>query len=144
MMKLPGIEACNNLNRLCSSTIRVLVHALIYTIPHRDHLSTGKVPSYPDDVFGVAFQRFKSKVFSEHFVPYKFYPRRCQFEPTLDGEKVFLNKVNIEKASHELIDVSREAYSIDIVEDGTTLLKIDWAAFALLTHLCNSSMHIPL
>ena len=85
------------------------------------HLPTRKIDSYPDDILEVAFQRFKSQVFSERFVPYKFYPRRCQFEPSLDGERVFIKKITIANAS---LECSREEYSIDISEDGTTLLRI--------------------
>lgn len=124
--KLTGMKACGKLECLCSSIIRVVVHALIYIIPHSlvSPRYTDKILNYPDDVLEVAFQRFKTKVFSERFVPYKFYPRRCQFEPSLDGERVFINKITIEKLLRQPVDAPREVYSIHILEDGTTVLKI--------------------
>lgn len=130
LMKLAGIKTWKRLNRLCSSMIRVIVHALIYTIVHStNHLPTANTLSYPHDVLEVAFQRFKLKVFSEHFVPYKFYPRRSRFEQSVDDTKTFINKITINEVScvklgNEQYTVSREAYLIRILQDGTTTLEI--------------------
>ena len=110
--------------------IREIVHALIYTVLQRlDHLPTTKVLKYPHDVLEVAFQRFKSKVFSEHFVPYKFYPRRSRFEPGVDGTRTLITEITIEETSYVSLGngqhtVSPEAYSINVSQDGTTLLQI--------------------
>ena len=96
--------------------IREIVHALIYTILYRlDHLLTTKIPKYPHNVLDVAFQRFKSKVFFEHFVPYKFYPRRSHFEPSVDGTRMLITKITIEETSFVSLGngqhtVSPEAY----------------------------------
>ena len=110
--------------------IREIVHALIYTIVHStNHLPTANTLSYPHNFLEVAFQRFKLKVFSEHFVPYKFYPRRSRFEPSVDDTKTFINKITISEAScvklgNGQYTVSREAYLIRILQDGTTTLEI--------------------
>ena len=110
--------------------IREIFHALIYTVLHRtDHLSTIKVFRYPHDVLEVAFQRFKSKVFSEHFVPCKFYPRSICFEPSVDGTRTFITKITTEEISFVSLGngqhtVSRESYFINVLQDGTTLLQI--------------------
>ncbi|KAK0517165.1 hypothetical protein JMJ35_000320 [Cladonia borealis] len=93
------------------------------------HLPATKPPSYPQDVLEVAFQRFNSKVFSEHFVPHKFYPRRSRFEPSIDGTGMLINKITINEVSFVSLGngqhtVSREAYLIRILQDGTTTLEI--------------------
>lgn len=71
----------------------------------------------------------KSYVFREGFVPYKFYPKGAEFEPSGEGERVFIQEIIIEE--HEelgqdkaLDGVSREAYSLQVFEDGHTLISI--------------------
>ena len=68
-------------------------------------------------------------MFSERFVPYKFHPRKAQFEPSLDGTRIFIKEIIIEESlvmsqenGHPA--VSRDAYSIGISSDGTTLIGI--------------------
>ncbi|KAK4695221.1 hexosaminidase, partial [Lecanoromycetidae sp. Uapishka_2] len=81
---------------------------------------------YPSDLLQVAFERFKSKIFSENFIPYKFHPRKAHFEPSLNDaqalirEIVFENSVNIED---EQPATSREAFAIDVSEDGITVIS---------------------
>ena len=130
VMRFPGIKAWKKLNRLCSSMIPVKIHVLIYIITHSsDHLAVTNPPRYPQDVLAVAFQRFKSKVFSEHFVPYKFHPRRSRFEPSIDGTRTLIDNITINELSIVSLGngqhtVSREAYLIRILQDGTTTLEI--------------------
>ena len=112
------------------------VHSVFHTVRSR-HATTpwfedlrqggdaSATQKYPSDVLQVAFERFKSKVFSDCFVPYKFYPRQAHFEPDLESDgKVVIDEVVFEETTltDEHSTVSREAYVIDASEIGTLLI----------------------
>lgn len=68
-------------------------------------------------------------MFGDRFVPYKFYPRDVQFEPRWDNKAGYIKKITIEESSIESQEdgysaISREAYSIEISADGTTIIGI--------------------
>lgn len=89
--------------------------------------SRADIGKLPQDLLQIAFARFKSNVFSERFIPYKFYPRRAQFEPSLHNAKVVIREIAIEESvgvHEEQPAVSREAFAIDVSEDGTALISI--------------------
>ena len=80
-------------------------------------------------VLGDAFQRMKENLFSEKFIPYKFYPRNVDFEPNAKDPRIYIRRIHIEKhveiaypdANYILSD---ESYSIEIERDGHAVIKI--------------------
>lgn len=82
-----------------------------------------------EDVLQSAFERMKSSLFSERFVPFKFYPKNFEFEPNAKDSRIYVHQIAIEE--HQRIDQqethlfeSDEAYSLQVFEDGRTLIKI--------------------
>lgn len=62
-------------------------------------------------------------------MPYKFHPKNAEFEPSGEGERLCIREIAIEE--HEELDQdqaingnSREAYSLQVFEDGRTLITI--------------------
>ena len=91
--------------------------------------SESKSLEYPPDLLQTAFERFVARAFSEHFVPYKFHPRRAQFEPILDDGRTFITEIIIQETADAGLEkgrrtISREAYSIHISHDGHILINI--------------------
>lgn len=83
----------------------------------------------PQDLLQKAFERFKSKVLSESFVPYKFHPRRAKFEPDVDDNRTCIQSVMFEEIvltdlEKDSSSISQEAYSIDISTDGSALICV--------------------
>jgi len=57
------------------------------------------------------------------FVPYKFNPRRAQFEPKLKEDKIYIEELVIKDyAWQEHTTIPREAYSITVSEVGQTVI----------------------
>lgn len=88
-------------------------------------LNSGK---YPSDLLQVAFERFRATAFSERLIPHKFYSRGDKFEPNLDDDaKVMIREIVFEESvtvGPEQHTVSREAFAIDLTEDGTVLISV--------------------
>lgn len=68
-------------------------------------------------------------IFGKGFVPYKFHPKNAEFEPSGEGERLYIREITIEE--HEELDQdqaingnSREAYLLQVFEDGRTLIRI--------------------
>jgi len=85
--------------------------------------------NHPQDLLQVAFERFRSQVFSKRFIPYKFHPRKAHFEPSLDDAKVSIREIIIEEnvplyQEDEQSTIPQEAYSIDISHDGTAVISV--------------------
>lgn len=86
----------------------------------------------------------KTRLFSERFVSFKFYPKNFEFEPKAKDSKIYVQEIAIEE--HQEIDqqktqrsVSDESYSLQIFEDGRTLIKIvsyRGGLYALTALLC--------
>lgn len=81
------------------------------------------------DILQSAVQRMRASLSSERFVPFKFYPKNFEFEPNVKDSKIYIQQIDIEE--HKEVDqqenrrfVSDEAYSLQVFEDGRTLIKI--------------------
>ena len=74
-------------------------------------------------LINAAYERIKSDILSKNFVPRKLHPKGKRFEPGVNTEKAYLKNVTIEE--YQLNDTGRsnEAYSVEISEDGETLVK---------------------
>jgi hexosaminidase len=84
------------------------------------------------DLLQTAFERFKTRVFSQNIVPAKFHPRRACFEPNLDEPRTSIIKVIIEEQDDDHPRVSKEAYAIDISPDDPIIkIRIVFASGAL-------------
>ena len=71
----------------------------------------------------------KHNVLNRSFVPQKFYPRDVPFEPATDDSKRYIGQLTIEEdPRNDMGDTERldrsEAYTIDISEDGSAVIKI--------------------
>lgn len=91
------------------------------------HLQTNGSSSlrYPPDLLPRAFDRFFSQLFAEQYVPYKFHPRKANFEPALDEEKIYISQITFEENPvDESLKVSKEAYAIDISDEGRVVIRI--------------------
>ena len=71
----------------------------------------------------------KHNVLNRSFVPRKFYKRDVQFEPATNDSKRYIEQLAIEEDPYNKIwDAERldksEAYTIEVSEDGTALIKI--------------------
>jgi hexosaminidase len=78
---------------------------------------------YPPDLVHKAVGRFTTEIVLQTFVPYKFHPRRAQFEPKLEEERVYIEELVIkEHAWQEHTTMSREAYSITVSQVGKTVI----------------------
>ncbi len=91
--------------------------------------SLSQAGNYPPDLLQVAFERFKSNIFSEYFIPYKFYPKKAPFEPNLSlhDAKVMIREIVFEEivlAEDQQPAVSGEAFAIDVSDDGNVLISI--------------------
>ena len=73
----------------------------------------------------------KTQLFSENFVPYKFQSRNSNFEPHIDDGKTWIKQIVVEESRDCSGDVSGEAYSIEISDDGSTILRIATAQAGL-------------
>ncbi|MCJ1287844.1 N-acetyl-glucosamine-6-phosphate deacetylase [Xylographa opegraphella] len=79
-------------------------------------------------ILETAFERMKNTLFAEHFVPFKFHERNIDFEPSMDSARTFIQSITIE-AYHVSSDAkpqsnaSTEAYSLDLREDGSAMIK---------------------
>ncbi|MCJ1274022.1 N-acetyl-glucosamine-6-phosphate deacetylase [Puttea exsequens] len=76
-----------------------------------------------------AFERFKSRLFDkERFIPYKFHPRKAQFEPALDEPKTYIRRIRFKQSdpsqSHKRTTFSEESYAVDISLGGTAIVTI--------------------
>ena len=79
----------------------------------------------------------KHTVLDRSFVPRKFHPRGAQFEPATDDAKIYIERLVIEEdLQHDFRYTDRqdksEAYTIDVSEDGSALIKIAYALCGLL------------
>ncbi|KAL8911367.1 MAG: hypothetical protein Q9171_003461 [Xanthocarpia ochracea] len=76
-----------------------------------------------------AFERMKHNVLSRGFVPRKFYPRGALFEPALEDEKLYIERVLIKEYSRQDMgnlehQGKSEAYTIQVSKDGHALIEI--------------------
>lgn len=69
----------------------------------------------------MAFERFKTRVFSENIVPDKFHPRRACFEPRPEEPRTYITKIVIEEQDDDNAQVSKEAYAINVSPDDPTI-----------------------
>ena len=73
----------------------------------------------------------KEKVFSNSFVPWKFYPRNSDFEPIVNDSRTFINRIlieenmNLKRYQGTGMDISNEAYSLRIDTSGTIQISIN-------------------
>ncbi|KAL8861143.1 MAG: hypothetical protein Q9178_002359 [Gyalolechia marmorata] len=70
----------------------------------------------------------KHNVLSRGFVPKKFYPRGALFEPGLEDEKLYIERILIKEYSrHDVGNLERqgksEAYTIQVSKDGHALIE---------------------
>lgn len=83
--------------------------------------SSQKGIEYPSDLLQTAFERFKTRVFSENIVPDKFYPRKACFEPKPDEPRTEITKIVIEQQDGDVAQISKEAYAISFSPDDPTI-----------------------
>lgn len=82
-----------------------------------------------EELLASAFERFKHNAINQTYVPRKFYPRNLEFEPLVNGSRHYIEKVVITEGLP--IDLEntpdlneRETYSLNIFENGSTVIKI--------------------
>ena len=107
----------------------------------------------PEDLAQNAFDRFRTRVFSQNFVPYKFHPRKSQFEPINLGANKGIYEITVKEKSHAPASVSPEAYAIAISNDGQVVIDIvspigavrafDTLAQAFYAHSKESLVYTP-
>ncbi len=66
----------------------------------------------------------KIGLFSEKFVPHKFHPRNTNVKPCVDEERTYIKRIAIEESRSGNHDVSEEAYSLEVSNDGTTIIRV--------------------
>ena len=84
----------------------------------------------------MAFARFRSRVLSQNFVPYKFHPRRAQFEPKSDDNLPVVTEIIIDqdlntRPEHCFLGVSSEAYVINATQEGEITIQVSHPVGAL-------------
>ncbi|MCJ1289095.1 N-acetyl-glucosamine-6-phosphate deacetylase [Xylographa carneopallida] len=92
-----------------------------------------------------AFERMKSTLFAERFVSFKSYPRNIDFEPSVTSARTHIQEITIENYpisieanSHR--NTSTEAYSLELREDGSAMIKINSVQGGL--HAFNTFMQL--
>lgn len=67
----------------------------------------------------------KRKVLQASFVPHKFHARNVDFEPAVDISRQYIEEIIIEERLHNgrAGTVRSEAYTIQILEDGSSIIK---------------------
>ena len=81
-----------------------------------------------EEVLQLAFERMKSTLFNQRFVPRKFYPRNFDFEPEVSEEKQAIESVQIEITTSSKYSSQApssnigEAYSLKISEYGDAVI----------------------
>ena len=80
--------------------------------------------SEPEDIIA-AFERTKTLIFDQRFVPRKFHPKNITFEPAVDEERriittltVILSKLDHIIAKEQVLNPSDETYQLYISESG--------------------------
>ncbi|MCJ1382086.1 N-acetyl-glucosamine-6-phosphate deacetylase [Xylographa soralifera] len=121
--------------RLGPRLFNMLQVAVNYILPNPDHtsarvkipLSESLIPS--EAVLEAAFDRMKSTLFAERFVPFKFHARDIDFEPSVTIARTYVQEIIIENSqissdSNPHSNTSTEAYSLELREDGSAMIKI--------------------
>ncbi|MCJ1402931.1 N-acetyl-glucosamine-6-phosphate deacetylase [Xylographa trunciseda] len=128
-------EPWHDQQSLRSSFFNVLQVALSY-VPRNPHYTSTKAKALPSEsliqseaTIDAAFQRMKSTLFAERFVPFKFHARDIVFEPSLSSARTYVQEITIEEyhtSSDPNADkpTSTEAYSLEICGNGSTTIKI--------------------
>ena len=98
----------------------------------------GDSPESDESTLQSAFERTKNAMFAEGLVPRKFYPRGAEFQPTLvDDEKMYLRRIAIKVTRNAKTSgsyaplLSKEAYTMNIAEDGSATISTNSVAGGL-------------
>ncbi|KAI9739676.1 MAG: N-acetyl-glucosamine-6-phosphate deacetylase [Cirrosporium novae-zelandiae] len=96
--------------------------------PGNKNLPPDKSTVSTEVILQSAVERMKHNLFSQRFVPRKFYPKKTNFEPAINDTRRYIQSITIEEARHieyQLIHhvSSDEAYSLSIHENGDILIK---------------------
>ncbi|KAL8904019.1 MAG: hypothetical protein Q9207_003537, partial [Kuettlingeria erythrocarpa] len=118
----PRIASSEHFAWLWATVQRMVASPHNATISHDGRIS-------PGTLLQSAFGRMKHNVLRRSFVPRKFYPRGAQFEPAVEDEKLYIERLFIEEHSrNHLGNLERpeksEAYTIEVSKDGHALIKI--------------------
>ncbi|MCJ1387987.1 N-acetyl-glucosamine-6-phosphate deacetylase [Xylographa bjoerkii] len=118
-----------------SRFFNVLQVAVDYVSRDPDHTSAkSEIPLYEsliqsELVLEAAFERMKSMLLAERFVPFKFQARNVDFEPSVTSAKTYVLAITIEEYRissdpnpHK--NTSSEAYSLEMQENGSATIKI--------------------
>ncbi|MCJ1416699.1 N-acetyl-glucosamine-6-phosphate deacetylase [Xylographa parallela] len=113
--------------RLRTKLSSILQLAVSYVSPKTDHTSAEAL-TQSQAFLEAAFERMKSTLFAERFVPFKFHAGNIDFEPDVTSVRIYIHKITIEDyhISNDLnphSNISTEAYSLELREDGSALIK---------------------
>ena len=128
-------EPWHDQQRLGTKSFNILPVAVKYVSRNPEHASAGVMIPLSESlikqegIIEAAFERMKNTLFAEHFVPFKFHARNIDFEPSVTSARIYIQEITIEDyhISNDLnphSNISREAYSLELREDGSAMIKI--------------------
>ncbi|MCJ1319801.1 N-acetyl-glucosamine-6-phosphate deacetylase [Xylographa vitiligo] len=128
-------EPWHDQQRLGTKSFNILPVAVKYVSRNPEHTSAGVMIPLSESlikqegIIEAAFERMKNTLFAEYFVPFKFHARNIDFEPSVTSARIYIQEITIEDyhISNDLnphSNISREAYSLELREDGSAMIKI--------------------
>ena len=88
----------------------------------------GDLPPADFEIIETAIEQTKKAILQQNFIPWKFHPRRSNFEPTTDSKitinKVILQQTRNSKAKNKQDD---ESYSLVLGSDGNAEISAQTA-----------------
>ena len=119
---LPSMQTWENLQKYLLCVACTILETITLLIVHRPWSHSFPSAVHDLSALNAAVERMRENVFSQFFVPWKFFAKDQVFEPNLKEDRTYITTISLEQIRSSTTTSSDESYTLTVSEDGHVII----------------------